>query len=98
MSVVNSRRDAQQTSGSSQPGLLLPVRILNIGLLMEMGKQCRKHIKRLKRGGGRLNAQIEAALDDARKELGIDPLAEIVPIVILYRYLERDYVVSSSQD
>ena len=65
---------------------------------MDVGKQRRKAIKRLKRGDGPLKRQIQATLDRSREELGIDPAAEIVPVVILYRCPERDYVVSMVKD
>jgi hypothetical protein len=83
---------------AAQPSLPVPVKLPNIGLLLEVGKQRRKHIKRLKRGDGRLKRQIQAALDGAREELGIDRSTEIVPVVILYRYPEPDYMVSHAKD
>ena len=100
MSESNSgRQDVgyESSGGVSRPSLLAVTRP-NIGLLVEVGKQRRKQIKRLKRGDGRLKAQILAALDSAREELGIDRSAEIVPVVILYRYADRDRAVSHTQD
>jgi hypothetical protein len=68
-------------------------RLPNVGLVVELGPQRRKQIKRLKRGEGALAQQIQGAVDQRREELGIDVDAEIVPVVLLYRHDEPDYVV-----
>jgi hypothetical protein len=65
----------------------------NTGLLIELGTQPRKQIKRLKHGDGALTHQIQAAVNSSREELGIDVDTEIVPVVLLYRHDEPDYVV-----
>jgi hypothetical protein len=80
---------------SAAPQSLLPTaaRLPNIGLLIELGPQRRKQIKRLKRGTGSLTQQIQATVDRSREELGIDAAAEIVPVVLLYRRDQPDYVV-----
>jgi hypothetical protein len=80
---------------SAAPQSLLPTaaRLPNIGLLIELGRQRRKQIKRLKRGNGALTEQIQAAVNTAREELGIDDEAEIVPVVLLYRHDEPEYTV-----
>jgi hypothetical protein len=80
---------------SAAPQSLLPTaaRLPNIGLQIELGPQRRKQIKRLKRGTGSLTQQIQATVDRLREELGIDAAAEIVPVVLLYRRDQPDYVV-----
>ena len=89
------RQEAEYVQRSEpQPSLPVAVRLPSIGLLVDLGRQRRKQIKRLKRGDGRLTRQIQAALDQSRRELGIDQSAEIIPVVILYRCAEHDYVVS----
>jgi hypothetical protein len=65
----------------------------DLGLLVELGPQRRKEIKRLKRGEGALTRRIVAAVEQQRQQLGIDPAAEIVPVVLLYRQDRPDYVV-----
>jgi hypothetical protein len=65
----------------------------NIGLLVELGRQSRKEIGHLKQGDGTLTWQIEAAVTSCREKLGIDTDVEIVPVVLLYRQVEPDYVV-----
>jgi hypothetical protein len=64
-----------------------------IGLLIELGRQRRKEIRHLKQGAGTLKWQIEAAATSWREEFGIDADMEVVPVVLLYRQVEPDYVV-----
>jgi hypothetical protein len=78
---------------SPQSSLPTTARLPNIGLLIELGPQRRKQIKRLKRGKGPVTQQIQTAVDQRREELGIDDAAEIVPVLLLYRHSESDYVV-----
>jgi hypothetical protein len=82
----------------SQPSLPVVARLPNVGLLLDLGRQRRKQIKRLKQGDGRLIRQIQAAVSHAREELGIDPAAEVVPVVIVYRRVQHDDVVLVSRD
>ena len=85
---------------SPQTNLPVPVPAApqDSGLLLDLGPQARRRIKRLKRGSGRLARQIQAAAIAAQTELGIDPAAEIVPVVILYRSSERLRSVSRGQN
>jgi hypothetical protein len=76
-----------------QPSLELVARTPDRGLLVELGPQRRKEIKRLKRGEGPLTRRILAAVEQQCEEFGIDPAAEIVPVVLLYRQDKPDYVV-----
>lgn len=73
----------------------LPVRAAssNVGLLVDLGRPRRKHVKRLKRGFGRLIHPIDATIESARQQFGIDPGKEIVPVVLLYRYSADTEVV-----
>jgi hypothetical protein len=73
--------------------VLMSTPLPNIGLLVELGGQRRKEIKRLEQGDGPLTRQIEAAVTSSREALGIDIDAEVVPVVLLYREAEPDYVV-----
>ena len=79
-------------------GLSLPVLspLPNVGLMVDVGRQRRKHIKRLKRGMGRISTQVEAAADEARGELRIGPDTEIIPVVLLYDVADRDVVIAPS--
>lgn len=79
-------------------GLSLPVLspLPNVGLMVDVGRQRRKHIKRLKRGMGRISTQVEAAADEARGELRIGPDTEIIPVVLLYDVADRDGVIAPS--
>jgi hypothetical protein len=82
---------------SDDPLPSLPVAAPAVGLLVDLGRQRRKQIKRLKRGEGRLSRHVQAAVDQSREELGIDPALEIVPVVLLYRRSEPGYVVLTPQ-
>jgi len=81
---------------SPQPQLPAATPMPNLGLILDLGRQPRTHIKRLKQADGRLTAQIQAAVEEARKELGIAADKEIVPVVLLYS-IDNDYVVLSRQ-
>ena len=71
-----------------------PAPVPNVGLVVDLGKQGRKAIKRLKRGEGALAEHIQAAVDEARRSLGIDEEAEVVPVVLLYHEPKPDYRVT----
>jgi hypothetical protein len=74
----------------SPPSTLpVPLPSSQSGLMLDVGAQSRRRIKRLRRGDGQLARRIHAAVDAAREQLGIDPAAEIVPIVVLYRRGKR---------
>ena len=77
-----------------QPSLPVVAQVPNIGLLVDFGEQGRKKIKRLKRGRGTLSRQIQAAVEEARRDLGIEADKEIVPVVLLYRCPAPDYTVT----
>jgi hypothetical protein len=65
----------------------------NIGLLVEVGRQRRKEIRHLKLGDGPLAWQVEAAVASWREDSGVDADVEVVPVVLLYRQVEPDFVV-----
>ncbi|HEY4855315.1 MAG TPA: hypothetical protein VIH98_01380 [Xanthobacteraceae bacterium] len=66
----------------------------NIGLLVDLDRQPRKQIKRLKRGDGPLTYQIQAAVASSREQLNVDADTEIIPVILLYRRADSsDYVV-----
>jgi len=81
---------------SPQPLLPAATPVPNLGLILDLGRQPRARIKRLKRADGQLIAQIQAAVEEARKELDIAADKEIVPVVLLYS-IDNDYVVLSRQ-
>lgn len=63
---------------TDEPEVVTPV-------LVDLGKVSRKHVKRLKRGEGRLANEVLDVLDEVVDELG-DELngATLVPIVMIY--------------
>jgi hypothetical protein len=61
--------------------------------MLDLGPQRRRDIKQLKRGDGPLALEIETAVHRAREDLGINPAAEIVPVVLLYRRRDAYSVV-----
>ena len=83
--------------GSTRSSLPVLSPLSNVGLIVDAGRQRRKHIKRLKRGMGRIATQVEAAADQARKELRIGPDTEIIPVVLLYDFTDRDGAIASSE-
>jgi hypothetical protein len=73
--------------------LLTIAPLASSGLLVELGRQRRKEISRLKQADGPLTRQIEAAVTSWREQLKINLEAEVVPVVLLYRLTEPDYVI-----
>lgn len=69
----------------------------NVGLVVDFGEQGRRKIKRLKRGRGALTRQIQAAVEEAQRTLGIDADTEIVPVVLLYRRPTPKYNVACAK-
>jgi hypothetical protein len=67
----------------------------SVGLVIDAGRQRQKHIKRLKRGAGRIAEQVESVIAQFSAEHEIDPDAEIIPVVLLYQNSDLDYVVIS---
>jgi hypothetical protein len=70
-----------------------------LGLLVEVGEQHRETMASLKQGEGPLAWQIEEIVASWRDRLelgGAD--AEVVPVVLLYRKAQPDYVVIASTD
>jgi hypothetical protein len=69
---------------------LVVTRSADIGLLMDLGRQERSDIRRLKKSDGPLAQQIQAAVEERRDQLGIGSTVEVVPVVFLYRAREGD--------
>jgi hypothetical protein len=69
---------------------VVPAGSADIGLLMDLGRQQRSDIKRLKRSDGPLALQVQAAVEAQRDKLGISSAVEVVPVVFLYRARESD--------
>jgi hypothetical protein len=94
MTASGSAESGAMETGDLPPGTLMTTaRLPNTGLLVDLGRQRRKRVNRLKRGEGALAWQIQHAVDRQRQELGISPDAEVVPVVLLYRHDDPDYVV-----
>ena len=74
-----------------------PTPVPNVGLVVDLGEQRRKEIKRLKRGEGALAEQIQAAVEEARRSLGIDDEVEVVPVVLLYHEPKPEYRVAYAE-
>lgn len=71
------QNEATQTN-TEEPEIITPV-------LVDLGKVRRKHVKRLKRGEGRLADEVLDVLDEVIDELGDDLNgATLVPIVMVY--------------
>jgi uncharacterized protein (UPF0335 family) len=56
-------------------------------LVVDIGKQTSKKIKRLRKGTGRLPAKVDAAIREARSLVGTDK--QIVPVVVIYQKKDR---------
>jgi len=69
----------------SQSATATAASLPDLGLFVELGSQGRKDIARLKEGKGVLAQDIKAAVYQWHQELGIDPAAAVVPVVLLYR-------------
>ena len=92
-----NRTDDIDEGGSAQGSLPVLPPPPNVGLIVDAGRQRRKHIKRLRLGVGRIATQVEAAADQARMELRIGPDTEIVPVVLLYELADRDRAVAAPE-
>jgi hypothetical protein len=66
----------------------------NGGLLLDVGRQPRKHIDRLKWGAGPLLERALSAIHEKRGDLGINPTKGIVPVILLYCCVRPEYTVS----
>jgi hypothetical protein len=68
---------------------------LDMGLFLELGRQKRKEIMRLKEGTGPLTRRVQAVVNRWREQLNVDPAAEVVPVVLLYRRERSNYITIS---
>jgi hypothetical protein len=78
---------------SEKQSLPVATPLRDMGLLIELGQQRRKEIRRFKQGDGTLALQVESILESWREGLEISTDLEVVPVVVLYRQAEPDYVV-----
>jgi len=76
-----------------QPRLPVVTTLPDVGLLIDVGRQSHDQIRRLKRGNGQLAQQLQMAVLQSRKQLGLGSAAEIVPVVVLYRCSKPKYLV-----
>jgi hypothetical protein len=60
------------------------------GLVLDVGRQRRKRIRRLKQGTGKLRTQVESVVNEAMSKFGLEEGVEIVPVVILYRCSDKE--------
>jgi hypothetical protein len=59
-------------------------------IIVDLGKQRRKHIKRLKRGKGKLWAEVIDVVEEVSDQLGDDAEGKtIVPLVLVYRKKDK---------
>ena len=57
-----------------------------VPIVIEAGKVRRKRIKALKRGEGKLVAEVADAVDEVRRGLGPEAASkQIIPVVLVYR-------------
>jgi hypothetical protein len=75
----------------------LVTKVPGVGLVVDVGSQSEDRIDQLKQGHGELTRQIQAALARSPDGIAANPAAEIVPVVLLYRCDQPDYVVITSQ-
>jgi hypothetical protein len=55
-------------------------------IVVDLGKQPRKHIKKLKRGSGDLMEEVAAALEQVRNSLSdADRSRPLIPVIFLYK-------------
>ena len=79
--MKESDMDESEHSESCATTAALP----ETGLFIELGPRRHKDLARLKEGTGSSTRRIKAAIWRWREELGIDPAANVVPVVLLYR-------------
>ena len=51
-------------------------------VLVDLGKKRRKHIKRLRKGRGRLMRQVDDTVAQLKEEEAIDPNSQVVVVVV----------------
>ncbi len=60
--------------------------IVNAPVILDLGKTRRKHIKRLKRGQGKLVDDVDAAMREVQATLGEQANgSQLIPVVIVFR-------------
>lgn len=64
----------------TKPDVLQPI-------IIDLGKQEKKRLKRLKRGEGKLAAKVREAAEHARAQAGDD--RDIIPVVLVFRKKDR---------
>ncbi len=64
-----------------------PLEITGVApIIIDLGKEKKKRIRDLKRGRGRLMAEVAAVLNDARATLGDNADGkQIVPVILIYK-------------
>jgi hypothetical protein len=82
----------------SQLSRLVVTRSVDFGLLMDLGRQGRGEIKRLKRSNGLLAEQIQKAVEERLDQLSISSSGEVVPVVFLYRVPKADDGATEPRD
>jgi len=65
-----------------------------LGFVLDLGRQRRKRIRRLKWGTGKLRTRIDAVVEEARAKFEFADDVEVVPVVILYRFAGEDPALS----
>jgi hypothetical protein len=64
--------------------------ILNAPIIMDVGKTSRKKIRQLSRGGGKLSADVQDAVNEVTESLGDQAEGkQFVPVILLYQKKRR---------
>jgi hypothetical protein len=83
---MSTEAERELMTGASESGEgVEPDLMVVTPIVVDLGKVQRKHVKRLKRGEGRLVEEVLDVLDEVVEELGDDfEGSSLVPIVIVY--------------
>lgn len=61
-------------------------------VLLDLGKKRRKHIKRLRKGKGRLMRQVDDTVAQLKEEEAIDPNSQVVVVVVKEKRKSRGWL------
>ena len=83
---MSTEAESELIAGSSESGEEVePDLMVVTPIVVDLGKIRRKHVKRLKRGEGRLVEEVLDVLDEVVEELGDDlEGSSLVPMVMIY--------------
>jgi hypothetical protein len=59
-------------------------------IVVDLGKAKRKHLKELKRGEGRLAAEVKETIEHVRQELGPEVAGKVLlPVIVIYEKKQK---------